>query len=141
MGTNPPRVWRDRGVGPRRNPRGALAPHVPANQQSACGTLVSTPIGAVSTLEISLYAPGLLWLERYGMSSDLGMETYLSRLWLDRVVDRKVSPRRALASTAPANHQSASETGVFRPARRYPPGKYAFTRPQVVGVVEIWKGF
>ena len=49
MGTYPPQVGRDRGFGPKGNTYSALAPEAPANQQSASGTGISTPYGAVLT--------------------------------------------------------------------------------------------
>ena len=103
MRTNPLQVRRDRGLGPRRNPRHAVAPKASANQQSASGTGVSTPCGTVSSWEICLYVPVLLELYRYGWVSYTGMGTYYPRVRRDRGVCPCGNPRRAMAPEAPAN--------------------------------------
>ena len=112
MGTNPLQVRRDRGLGPRRNPRRALAPEVSANQQSASGTGVFTPCGAVPTLGIYGYVPRLLEVYRYGWVPDTGMGTYPPQLRQNRGVGPRGNPCRTLAPEAQAYQQSASGTGV-----------------------------
>ena len=65
MGTYPPRLRRDRGVGPWGNSRPALTPETAANQQAASGTRVYPPCGVVSPGEILLYGSELMELYRY----------------------------------------------------------------------------
>ena len=103
MRTIPLQVRRDRGVAPKRNPRRALAPEASANQQSASGTGVFTPCGAVPTLGIYGYVPRLLEVYRYGWVPDTGMGTYYPRVRRDRGVCPRGNPRRAMAPEAPAN--------------------------------------
>ena len=107
-----PRVLRDRGVGPSGNPRRALAPEAPANQQSASGTEVSIPCRAVSPRQIFLCGSGLFELWRYGKNADPEMGYYPARVGRDRGGGPRGNPRRALAPEAPANQQSASGTWV-----------------------------
>ena len=57
----PPRVRQDLDVRPRGSALAVqLAPCAPANQKAAGAVGVSTPCGAVSTLGISVFVPGLL---------------------------------------------------------------------------------
>ena len=57
-------------------PRMALTPRTPANQQSASEVGVSTPCGAVSTLETTaVFVPGVCWSSRCTVS-DSGMDRY-----------------------------------------------------------------
>ena len=57
-----PGVRRDLAVAPRDNSRRALVPGDPASCKPENGVGVSTPCGAVSTLGVPVFVPGLLKL-------------------------------------------------------------------------------
>ena len=88
MGPNPPPATAGLGGGGQTGtwpypPRVVLALRAPANQRSARGIGVSTPCGAVSTRENSIFVPGVTELYKYGRMYEPGMGLNLPRVRRD----------------------------------------------------------
>ena len=114
MGTYPPRVRRDLGVGPRGNSRRALATKAPTNQQLASAVGVSIPHGKGSTRATSVFVPGLLELYIYGQISHRGIKPYPPRMRRDLDVGQEGQSRRALPERPSAKWQPAGGIVVTR---------------------------
>ena len=92
---------------------------------------VSTPCGAVSTQEICIFVPGLLYLQRYGRISDKN-SSFPGVAGPRRWPKRQLSPR----ATSTSSIQSAItqwgypvRLGFPHPAGRYRPGRYVYLSP------------
>ena len=110
MGTYPPRV--------------ALALHAPANQRSARGIGISTPCGAVSTRENSIFAPGVPEIR--------AMDGRLNRGWGTIIPGLPSLYAPQPISDRPWDWGSHILRGGVDPGE-------LDIRPRGVGVVEIWK--
>ena len=130
MGTYPPQVRPDLGVGPRGNSGSALAPCHMSPSQSAItqwGWGLHTLRGGIDPRDLHLRSRVVGVVER--RVSDPGMGSYPPQVRWDLGVGPRGNSRRAMAPRAPAHQQSLLELGFPHLAGRYRPGVSAFSSP------------
>ena len=87
----------------------------PANQRSAREIGVSTPCGAVSTRENSIFVPGLSELQGYRRMSEMGTGPYPPRVALDLRALANRRSARGIEGSTPCGAVSTRENSTFVP--------------------------